>query len=145
MNVRIGRAAAGGLIGTVIMTVVGLWVGPLVGIPKMNPAQMLAGAMGGQIALGWMAHFMIGVALAVIYARVADRLPGAPALRGALFGVAPFFVAQILVMPLMGMPLFSGSVQMAIGSLIGHVVYGAAVGQVYGLGEVGRAPAGATV
>lgn len=80
-----------------------------------------------------MGHFMIGIVLAVIYATfAAPNLPGYPAVRGALFGLAPFLVAQIAVMPMMGMPVFSGSMVMAIGSLIGHLVYGGVVGVVYG-------------
>lgn len=51
---------------------------------------------------------MIGVILAIGYALVAGWLPGAPAVRGALYGMAPFLLAQIVVMPMMGMPLFSG-------------------------------------
>ena len=98
----------------------------------MNPAEMLAGAMGGMLALGWVAHLMVGVILAVIYAAVANRIPGPPAVRGAIYGVAPFLVAQIVVIPMMGMPLFSGSASMAMGSLIGHLIYGGVVGAVYG-------------
>lgn len=41
-------------------------------------------------------------------------------------------MAQIMVMPMMGMLLFSGSAVMAMGSLIGHLIYGAVVGGVYG-------------
>jgi uncharacterized membrane protein YagU involved in acid resistance len=143
MNVKTGRAVAAGIIGTAVMTAVGLWMAPLMGIPPMNPAQMLAGAMGGSLVLGWMAHFMIGVILAVGYAVLAPRLPGAPALRGALYAIAPFLMAQLLVMPMMGMPVFSGSAVMAMGSLIGHLVYGAVVGQVYGAvpAEIRAAPA----
>jgi len=82
---------------------------------------------------------MIGTILAGMYALVGSRLPGPPALRGALFGIAPFLMAQIVVIPMMGMPLFSGSMVMAMGSLIGHLVYGAVVGQVYGpVAESGR-------
>lgn len=121
-----------GIIGTAVMTAVGLWVAPLMGMPPMNPAEMLAGVMGGMMTLGWAAHFMIGVILAVIYAVVAPWLPGPPALRGALYGIAPFLVAQIVMMPMMGMPIFSGSMVLAMGSLIGHLVYGAVVGGVYG-------------
>lgn len=132
MNIKAGRAIAAGIIGTLVMTAVGLWVAPLMGMPAMNPAEMLAGPMGGSMALGWVAHLMIGTILALIYAAVAPWLPGAPAVRGALYGIAPFLVAQIVVMPMMGMPLFSGSVVMAAGSLIGHLVYGAVVGAVYG-------------
>jgi hypothetical protein len=43
------------------------------------------------------------------------------------------------VMPMMGMPLFSGSAQMAMGSLVGHVMYGAAVGAIYGHPDAGAA------
>ena len=131
-NIQIGRAIVAGLIGTVVMTAVGLWVAPLMGMPAMNPAQMLAGAMGGNLALGWMAHFMIGTILAVGYGAAAPFLPGAPALRGALYGIAPFLMAQIIVIPMMGMPLFSGSAVMAVGSLVGHLMYGAVIGSVYG-------------
>ncbi|MBK5097374.1 MAG: hypothetical protein JJE01_06300 [Gemmatimonadetes bacterium] len=129
---QIGHAVIAGMIGTAVMTIVGLWVAPLMGMPAMNPAQMLAGAMGGSLVLGWIAHFMIGTILAVCYAVAAPFLPGAPALRGALYGIAPFLMAQIIVMPMMGMPLFSGSAVMAMGSLVGHLVYGAVIGSVYG-------------
>lgn len=47
-------------------------------------------------------------------------------------------MAQLLVMPMMGMGLFSGSATLAMGSLVGHLVYGVVVGAVTGL------PAGAT-
>ncbi|MGH7502457.1 MAG: DUF6789 family protein [Longimicrobiales bacterium] len=132
MKINIGRAAIAGIAGTLVMTAVGLWIAPVMGIPRMNPAEMLAGAMGGMLALGWVAHFMIGTILAIIYAMVADKIPGPPAARGAIYGVAPFLVAQIVVMPMMGMPLFSGSAIMAMGSLIGHLIYGGVVGGVYG-------------
>jgi len=140
MSIKIGRAVAGGVVGTLVMTAVGLWVAPMMGIPAMNPAAMLAGAMGGNAALGWMGHFMIGVILAVIYAFVAPYLPGPPAARGALYGVAPFLMAQMVVIPMMGMPLFSGSASLAMGSLVGHLIYGAIVGAVYGevSGEVSQ-------
>lgn len=132
MNIDVKRVVVAGVAGTVVMTAVGLWMAPMMGIPRMNPAAMLAGAMGGVAILGWLAHFMIGVILAGIYALVAPMLAGPPAVRGALYGIAPFFVAQIVVVPMMGMPLFSGSMVMAMGSLIGHLVYGAVVGQIYG-------------
>jgi uncharacterized membrane protein YagU involved in acid resistance len=126
-----GRAIIAGLVATLVMTAVGVWVAPLMGIPAMNPARMLAGAMGGSIVLGWIGHVMIGVILAIGYALVAPALQGPGWLRGALYAVAPWLLAQIAVMPMMGMPVFSGSVAMAMGSLIGHLVYGGTVGAIY--------------
>jgi uncharacterized membrane protein YagU involved in acid resistance len=132
VNVNIVRAVLAGVFGTIVMTAVGLWVAPLMGIPPMNPANMLTEAMGGVIALGWLGHFAIGVILAVIYAVVAPSIPGSPMVSGALYGIAPWLLAQVAVIPMMGMPFFSGSIAMAVGSLIGHLVYGAVVGVVYG-------------
>lgn len=132
MNINYAKAIAGGLAGTVLMTVVGLFVAPMMGIPRMNPAAMLAGAMGGNLLLGWMGHFMIGTVFALVYAAAASHLPGAFWLRGALFAVAPWLLAQLVVMPMMGMGLFSGSAVLAMGSLVGHLMYGGAVGAVYG-------------
>jgi uncharacterized membrane protein YagU involved in acid resistance len=134
MKIDTPRVVVAGLLGTAAMTVVGLYAAPLMGLPAMNPAVMLAGAMGGNLVLGWIGHFGIGVTLAAMYAVVGPSLPGGPALRGALWGIAPFLAAQIVVMPLMGMPLLSGSVSMALGSLVGHLVYGAVLGVVYGYG-----------
>ncbi len=126
------RAVLAGIAGTLVMTAIGAWLAPAMGMPRMNPAEMLAGAMGGSLALGWMAHLMIGVILAVGYAIVAPALPGPGALRGALYGVAPWLLAQVAVMPMMGMPVFGGSGGAAFGSLVGHLVYGAIVGAIYG-------------
>jgi len=138
MQPNMMRVIGAGVAGTLAMTVVGLYVAPMMGMPPMNPADLLAGAMGGLTILGWGAHLMIGVVLALIYANVVLRLlPGPPAVRGALFSLAPWLMAQIVVMPMMGMGLFSGSMIMAGGSLVGHLVYGAVLGAVVG----GGAPA----
>lgn len=138
MQLSYGRIATAGVAGTAVMTMVGLWGAPMMGMPAMNPADMLAGAMGGLPIAGWMAHFMIGVVLAGGYALVAAWLPGPAAARGALYGVAPWMMAQVAVMPMMGMPVFSGSVAMAIGSLVGHLVYGAIVGAIVGIPRASR-------
>lgn len=126
------KVAIAGIAGTAAMTMMGLWGAPMMGLAPMNPAEMLAGAMGGMIALGWAAHLMIGVALAFGYALVSSRLPGPAIARGALYAIAPWLTAQLAVMPMMGMPLFSGSMMVAMGSLIGHLVYGAVVGAIVG-------------
>ena len=126
------RAIVGGLVGTLAMTAVGLWIAPLMGLPPMNPADMLGGAMGGNMVLGWSGHLMIGLVLALIYAMVAPWLPGPPPVRGALYGLAPWILAMVAVMPMMGMPVFGGAAEPAIGSLVGHLVYGAILGGIYG-------------
>lgn len=133
MRMNFPKVMAAGLVGTLAMTGVGLWGAPMMGMAPMNPAEMLAGQMGGNIMLGWAGHLMIGVVLAMIYVLVArPRLPGSPPVRGAIFSVLPWLVAQLAMMPMMGMPVFSGSMKIAMGSLIGHFVFGAVVGGMLG-------------
>ena len=131
-NFNFKRAVIAGLVGTTAMT--GLMLAaPMMGMPRMNIGEMLGSMMGGVTGLGWIAHFMIGTTLATAYAAFfAERLPGPPVVRGMLFGIASWLLAQVVVMPMMGAGFFSGSLVAATGSLMGHLVYGAVVGTVYG-------------
>jgi hypothetical protein len=138
MQSNVTRVIGAGVLATLVMTAVGVFLAPMMGMPAMDPAEMLAGRMGGHLVLGWAGHLMIGITLALLYAAfVAKRLPGPPAVRGMAFGLAPWLMAQVAVMPMMGMGLFSGSMQLAAGSLVGHLVYGAVLGAV--VGSAGRA------
>ncbi|MGH7567564.1 MAG: DUF6789 family protein [Gemmatimonadales bacterium] len=128
-----GRAVAAGAVGTAAITMLMLG-GPLMGMPKMPIGEMLGSFLHIGSAAGWAMHVVIGLGLALIYAGwVAARLPGAPALRGAMYGFGVFLLAQIVVTPMMGGGVFSGgNMPMIVGSLMGHLVYGALVGLIYG-------------
>ncbi|NOY28031.1 MAG: DUF2938 domain-containing protein [Oligoflexia bacterium] len=138
MNTQdIQKAILAGVIATAAMSAVAA-MAPLMGMPPMNPAAMLASQMGGSIALGWAAHFMIGIILALAFALVLrSRLPGPAPVKGALFAIAPWLMAQLVMMPMMGMGLFSGSALMAGGSLMGHLVFGSVLGLVYRPSQAG--------
>ncbi|MBP2646433.1 MAG: hypothetical protein H6Q77_57 [Gemmatimonadetes bacterium] len=140
MNAR--RAAAAGVIGTVAMTIL-FFLEPLLGLPRMAEGGILSTVMSATVAHvpvgfvgGWVVHFTVGIALALFYAAaVANRLPGAPAVRGALYGALVFLGAQLVVMPLVGAGFFSsGDPARVLGSLAGHLVYGGVVGWYYGRG-----------
>jgi hypothetical protein len=130
-NVNFKYAALAGFAGTAAMTAMML-AAPMMGMPPMNIGEMLGSMMGGITALGWIAHFMNGIILAIVYAVVvAPRFPGPKPVGGMLFAVAPWLMAQVVVMPMMGAGFFSGSMVAAAGSLMGHLVYGAIVGAAY--------------
>lgn len=142
-NFNAKRAVVGGITGTAAMTGLML-MAPKMGLPPMNVGEMLGSVMGGSAVLGWMGHFVIGTVLAFGYGLLlASRLPGPGAVRGAIFAVAPWLMAQIVVMPMMGAGLFSGSVLAAGGSLMGHLVYGAVLGSVYQVHSVTQGHAAA--
>lgn len=132
-TLSVGRAVVAGLVGTAVMTMMML-AAPMMGMPPMPIGEMLGQFLRIGTAAGWAMHVIIGLMLATIYAAfLAGRLPGAPALRGAIYGFAVFLVAQLVVTPMMGGGVFSGgNMSMIEGSLMGHLVYGAIVGAIYG-------------
>lgn len=128
------KAVVAGITGTLIMSMVGLYAAPMMGLPKMNPADMLAMQMGGSALLGWLAHLMIGMILAIVYLLLAaGRLPGPAPVQGAIFALAPWLLAMLVMMPMMGMPAFGGGTKPAVGSLIGHLLYGLVIGAMIGV------------
>jgi hypothetical protein len=131
-NPNLKKAIPAGLVGTAAMTMLML-MAPKMGLPPMNIGEMLGSMLGGITALGWVAHFMVGAVLAVIYgALFVQHIPGPAAVRGMIFSLAPWLLAQVAVMPMMGAGFFSGSALSAGASLMAHLVFGAAVGAVYG-------------
>ncbi|GAB4378262.1 MAG: hypothetical protein Kow0042_26740 [Calditrichia bacterium] len=133
MNTRITDIIKGGLIATAAMTLL-MVLAPMMGMPKMPVGNMLAGFMHIPVALGWVAHFMIGTMLAAGYVLVFEPMLGGGAAKGAFYSLIPFLMAQLVVMPMMGAGLFSSNtpapVLMVMGSLMGHLVYGVVLGLV---------------
>jgi len=138
-NISIKSALTAGFIATAAMTAF-TFMAPLMGF-EMNIPKMLAGTMGAPIIVGWIAHFMIGEILAVNFAVIfLKKLNKAADIKsGAIFGLIPWLIAQIMVMPMMNVMsggsfidgLFSGSIMIAMASLIGHLIYGAILGGIY--------------
>jgi len=128
----LSRAMLGGFVGTLAMTAMMYFVAPMMGL-HMDIAAMLGSMLGGSWAAGLMMHFVNGtVVFPAIYAYVLyARLPGSPLTKGTTWGVALWLVAQVVVMPMMGAGLFSsaaGGMMAAMGSLVGHVLYGSLLG-----------------
>jgi uncharacterized membrane protein YagU involved in acid resistance len=135
----IKSALIAGVIATAALTAF-TFMAPLMGF-EMNIPAMLASTMGTPIIVGWIAHFMIGEILAINFAVIFLKRTNkiADIKSGALFGLIPWFIAQIMVMPMMSVlaggsysaGLFSGSVMIAMASLVGHLIYGGVLGAIY--------------
>jgi uncharacterized membrane protein YagU involved in acid resistance len=98
----------------------------------MDIAAMLGQMVGGW-AMGMAMHFINGtIIFPLIYALVLYRfLPGPPLVKGILFGAILWLIAQLMVMPMVGAGVFSsnaGGTMAAMGSLVGHTIYGALLG-----------------
>jgi len=128
-----------GLAATAAMTAF-TFMAPLMGF-EMNIPKMLANAMGAPIIVGWLAHFMVGVILAINYGLIfLSSLNKKPNFKnGMVYGLIPRLISQVMVMPMMNMMnqgnyldgLFSGSLMIAMASLVGHLIFGAVLGKLY--------------
>jgi uncharacterized membrane protein YagU involved in acid resistance len=138
------RAIAAGAIATASMTAL-LLIEPSVGLPEIAIGQLLStslsfttAVLSAGPAVGWLLHFLVGIGWALLYAGVVvDRLPGTPFVRGILYGVVVFLLAQAVLMPMVGAGFFSrGDVSTLVGSFLGHLVYGGVLGWTYGVSPV---------
>ena len=132
MRPTVTRSIAGGIAGTAVMTFMLYVVAPMMGI-HMDIAQMLGSMLGNSWSAGLIMHFVNGaVIFPTVFATVLyNRLPGAPILKGTVWGATLWFLAQAVVMPMMGAGFFSlamGGIMPAMGSLIGHLLYGGILG-----------------
>jgi len=135
----IKSALISGVVATVVMTAF-TFMASLMGF-EMNIPKMLAATMGAPIIIGWMAHFMVGEILALGYAIIflSKTHKSSDLKTGALFGLIPWIIAQVMVMPMMTIMsggsyfdgFFSDSIMISMASLVGHLIYGAILGLLY--------------
>ncbi|PYR76082.1 MAG: hypothetical protein DMF87_18910 [Acidobacteria bacterium] len=129
-STRILHGVYGGLAG-------GLIFGVMMGMMGMLP--MIARMAGSSSpAIGFGIHLIISAVIGAIFAIiVADRLRsvGSAVGAGLVYGVAWWLLGPLTLMPLMmGMSVTWTGAAMSAGmpSLVGHLVYGAILGGVYG-------------
>jgi uncharacterized membrane protein YagU involved in acid resistance len=137
MKPNLLKSMAGGLAGTVVMSMMMRFVAPMMLGHPMDIAGMLANMMGGLYAIGMAAHLMNGIVIfPLLYTFLAFRyLPGPPLVRGLLWGAALWLMAEVIVMPMAGAGFFSaeiGGMKAVVAALMGHLVYGALLGAIAG-------------
>src|ERR671918_959201 len=136
---RIGTSIVAGLIGGVVF---GLMM-QMMTAPTPDGGQMSVIAMVGQIVgsptvgAGWLYHLFNSAVIGAIFGWLfGDRVRGyASALGwGAAYGFAWWIVGGLVLMPmLLGMPAFAPLTMppmrmVAMGSLVGHLIYGLILG-----------------
>lgn len=136
MKPNIWRAIAGGLVGTVIFSLMLRFVAPMMGVRMDIVAKLGAMTHTGMVG-GILVHVLNGtVIFPLIYAYLLHhRLPGAPWQKGLLWGVILWLGLEMVVMPMMGGGMFSaemGGMKAVLVALIGHLIYGAVFGVIVG-------------
>ena len=123
------RAISGGLVGTVVFTLMMKFLAPeMIGHP-MDIAAVLGTFTGLGTPAGMLMHFLLGtLGFAIAFVIVGPYLPGPGWLRGVTFTTVIWFLAGLIAMPVLGVGLFFGGAREAIAALFGHVALGAILG-----------------
>ncbi|GAB4170544.1 MAG: hypothetical protein Kow0020_04870 [Wenzhouxiangellaceae bacterium] len=129
------RGIVAGLIATVVLSVLMYLKGMMGLMPELNVIAMLAGKMGSSMAMGWVAHFVIGAFVyGLAFANLGGKLPGNTSVaRGIALGVIGWLIMMLVLMPMMGAGLFAMQMGMmaAVATLVLHVIFGAVLGLAY--------------
>ena len=148
MRPNMNRAVFAGFTGSMLIALMTWFVSPFLRGGAMDIATLLSDLLLPSWFGGAVIYLLVGgVILPALYARVLYRwLTGNPAQRGVICGLMLWLISQLVVMPVMGAGFMSargGGLMVVIGSLLGHLVYGALLG--FGTGaahrSVSRAPA----
>lgn len=132
------RAIVGGFLATIAITFLMYFVAPFMLGQPMDIATMLGDFLGTTRNIGMAVHFINGtIIFPLIFTWILwNALPGGPTTKGTAWGLTLWFLAQAIVMPMMGGGFFSanaGGIMAVVASLLGHIVYGAILGAVTGM------------
>lgn len=137
MESKLSKTIIGGLAGFWMMSLIMKYAVPMMVGQSMDYAAMLGGTIGGVYEIGLVTHIFLGVLVfPLIYVCLLFRfLPGAPIVKGLLFGQMLWLISATTVMPMTGIGFFMteiGGIKVALAVLIGHWIYGALLGGVAG-------------
>src|SRR5262247_2381189 len=129
----VAKAMVGGLLGTLLQTIMVYGVAPMMAGQPMNVATML----GASCAPGMLVHLLSGgVIFPLGYILLSSQsLSGPPVLQGMLWAGLLWFVAEVIMAPMLGAEVFStalGGLPAALRALLGYLVYGATLGSIVG-------------
>ena len=129
----VAKAMVGGLLGTLLQTIMVYGVASVMVGHAMNVAALLERSC----TPGMLAHLLSGgVIFPLGYIWLSSQsLSGPPVLQGMLWGGLIWFGAEVIIAPMLGAEIFStalGGLPAALRALLGYLVYGATLGGIVG-------------
>ena len=129
----VAKAMVGGLLGTLLQTIMVYGVAPMLAGQSMD----VAAITGHACAPSLLAHLLSGsVIFPLGYAWLPSRaFSGPPVLQGMLWAGLIWCVAEVIIAPMLGVEVFStalGGLPAALRALLGYLVYGATLGSIAG-------------
>ena len=133
MKLSVKKSMLGGFVGTAVMTMMMYKGAPILIGKKMDIAARIGSMIGDNWAIGMALHWLNGVIVfPLIFALVLfPLLPGKAVVKGIIWALALWLIAQLVLMPMTGGGLFSsniGGMKVVMASFMGHLIYGAILG-----------------
>ncbi|MEO7244527.1 MAG: DUF6789 family protein [Rubrivivax sp.] len=133
----VGKGMLAALSATVVLSLLMVMKTMLGVMPALDLPKMLATMMDAPASplLGWVAHFVIGVAgYGVAIATLGHRMGQSPTVSGIVIGVIGWLLMMVVLMPLAGAGLFALSMgpMAPVMTLALHLIFGAVLGWTYG-------------
>jgi len=127
----VAKAMVGGLLGTLLQTLMVYGVAPVMAGHAMNVEVLLEHSY----APGMLTHLLSGgVIFPLGYILLSSQsFSGPPVLQGMLWAGLIWFVAEVIMAPMLGAEIFSaalGGLPAALRALLGYLVYGATLGSI---------------
>lgn len=132
MNIRAGLIS--GLAATVVLSLIMIMKAGMGIMPQLNAIKMLAGMMHAPLAMGWVAHFVIGTVIwGLLFAALVDKLPGSKVQSALLFSIGAWVLMMIGPMPMAGAGLFGMNIGIMapVATLVLHLIWGVVLGLTY--------------
>ena len=133
------KAMLGGFSGTIVMTLMMYFVAPVMTGQSMDIAEKLGTMLGNSWIMGMIAHWVNGVLVfpTIYVSLLVPLLNIHHVLRGMIWGIILWLIAQAMVMPMIGAGFFSANlgVKAVVASLISHIIYGVLLGAIAGAPE----------
>jgi len=135
----------GGFVGSAVLAILFVMKGMMGVMPQMDIIAMMSTMMGMGMAMGWVAHFVIGTVIwGGIFSIANGSIPGGSQTgKGIVLGIAAWLMMMIIVMPMAGGGFFGmnfGMMGFAV-PLIMHIIFGAVLGFTASYLEQGAAKA----
>src|SRR2546428_7112193 len=129
----VAKAMGGGLLGALLQTIMVNGVAPMIAGQSMDGAAIT----GHACAPSLLVHLLSGSVLFPLgYVWLSPRaFSGLPVLQGMFWAGLIWFVAEVIMAPMLGAEVFStalGGLPAALRALLGYLVYGATLGGIVG-------------
>ncbi len=133
MKNKLFAGVLAGLVATVVLSLLMVMKGMMSVMPGLDVVKMLAAMMGAGLAVGWAAHFMIGIAYGIVLSWVENLRPGNATVKGMTLGTLGWLVMMVAVMPMTGSGMFglNMGVMAPVATLMLHLFFGAVLGFTY--------------